>query len=112
MLKTNPIHDEVIERLSRQGTAVSDKHILIARSGFILDGESIESMTLSKDKKWVCVPVYNDESSAFFGEYCYSPKCYEIEDIYECYTGKGRLVLTTVYLLRGVVAPAPLCRLS
>lgn len=99
MIKINYI-DEIKKRCKEQGIDIADKRILISRYGIYLDGESIDGYTESKDGRFICVPVYDDERSNMTGQYEYKPQCYEIADKFSTYLSNGYMsTLSTIWLL-------------
>lgn len=93
------VYEQVLEKFKNQSINVDNYHLLIVGKGYMFNEDNVNSFSISKDKNWVCLPVIDEESTEFIGSYCYKPKCFEIEDIYECYIGSGILYLVEVYLL-------------
>jgi hypothetical protein len=93
------IYKDVLHRLDEQKIDHKNKDILIGRNGWSLNGVSIDGLTFSKDEKWVCLPVYDEEGSNMSGGYEYKPQCYKVDSQYATYTGDCLLVATSIYLL-------------
>lgn len=87
MLKRH--YDEVVKRIQAATPDFNpDKfHILIADENN-LDGNKIESCTLSKDRNWICIPMLYD------GEYGeeYMPICFEVVEELETFLGNETMV--------------------
>ena len=90
-------YEEALERFKKQGIDVSDKIILVGNS---INGEQISGYSISEDKRWICIPIYDEEWSDFTGGYEYKPECYEIDEMYEAYFGNEMLRLTNIIILK------------
>ena len=68
-------YKEIINRIMQKTPDfdASKFHILVADENS-LDGDPIESFTVSKDRHWVCVPLRYDGQLGW--EYC--PICFEV----------------------------------
>jgi len=82
-------YNEVVKRI-QSATPDFDHgrfHILVVDENN-LDGNKIESCTLSKDGKWVCIPMLSD------GEYGeeYIPICFEVVDELETFLGNESML--------------------
>ncbi len=95
----NTVYEQVLEKFKNENINIDNYYILIIGRDYSFNGDKIGSFSISKDKQWVCLPVIDEESTAFFGSYLYKPMCFEIEDEYECYVGSGMLYRAEVYLL-------------
>lgn len=92
--------EEIKQRCKNQNIDISDCYILFARNQAYFEGELIAGVTESKDGKWICIPVYDEEISNACGEYMYSPQCFEIKRKFTTYLSNGTMsALTTVWLL-------------
>lgn len=92
--------EEIKERCKKQNIDVEDCHILFAMNRFYFDGEEITGCSESKDEKWVCIPMYDDELSMVSGEYEYSPQCFEVKQKMTTYLSNGSMwSLVTIWLL-------------
>ena len=91
-------YEQVLEKFKNENINVDDYDLFIIGKGYTLNDRSVQSFTFSKDEKWICLPVLDEEFSASFGN-CYKPVCFEIEEKYECYVGSGMLYRAEVYLL-------------
>lgn len=92
-------YEQVLEKFKNQNINIDNHYLLIIGKGYTFNGDNISSFTFSKDKNWVCLPVLDEESTAFSGSLCHKPVCFEIEDEYECYIGNGMLYQVKIYLL-------------
>jgi len=92
-------YEQVLEKFKNENINVDNYDIFIIGKGYTFNGESINGFTFSKNKDWICLPILDEESSAYSGGYCYKPICLEIEDMYECYVGSGMMYRAEVYLL-------------
>lgn len=92
--------EEIKDRCKEQHIDISDCYIMYSRNETYFNGEIIHSFTESKDGKWICIPVYDDENSNAYGDYVYSPQCFEIKDKMTTYLSNGYMnTLTTIWLL-------------
>lgn len=92
--------NEIENRCKNQGIDTSDCYIMFARNQIWFNGECITGVSESKDGRWVCIPVYNDEASNVYGDYVYSPQCFEVKEKLTIYLSNGTIsTLTTVWLL-------------
>ena len=85
-------YNTVLKRFAEQNINVDGKFILVDN---LLNGEPISGYTMSKDKRWICCPVHNEEFSNVTGNYEYSPQCFEVEDIYNTFLGDGDILHQT-----------------
>lgn len=84
---------EVVDRIKNQTPDfdTNNLHILIAEDK-ALDGAQIQDFSLSKDKKWICIPFEVD--GLFY------PKCFEVAGILETFLKYGGMNCSTmIYLL-------------
>lgn len=92
--------EEIINRCKDQNIDISDCYIMFFRNQAYFNGEILNSFTESKDGKWICIPVYDDENSNTYGDYVYSPQCFEIKDKMTTYLSDGYMnTLTTIWFL-------------
>lgn len=79
---------EIVDRI-KSATPDFDEnrfHILISDENNF-DGTLVQSCTLSKDRKWICIPR---ETADQHGE-CYVPICYEVIQEFETFVGNGSI---------------------
>lgn len=92
--------EEIKDRCRQQNIDIGDCLIMFQRNQTYFNGEEISGYTESKDGRWMCIPVYDDELSSCYGEYVYSPQCFEIKDKMTTYLSNGYMwTLTTIWLL-------------
>lgn len=92
--------DEIKERCKNQNIKTEDCLIMLQRNQTYFNGEEISGFSESKDGRWMCIPVYNEEISAMSDEYVYTPQCFEIKDKMTTYLSNGFMsTLTTIWLL-------------
>lgn len=92
--------EEIKDRCKQQNIDTKDCLIMFERNQAYLNGEEISGYTESKDGRWMCIPVYDDELSSCYGGYAYSPQCFEIKDKMTTYLSNGYMTtLTTIWLL-------------
>ena len=92
--------EEIKSRCKEQNIDTDGCLIMFERNQAYLSGEEVSGYTEAKDGIWMFVPVYNDELSDCYGEYVYSPQCFEIKDKMTTYLFNGFMwTLTTVWLL-------------
>jgi len=89
------------KRFISEGIDINDKSIIFIINNPYLDGEVIENgIAISKDKRWLCVPIHDESIEASLGDYCFKPKCFEIDLHCTTFLLCGEMnVLTDVYLL-------------
>lgn len=89
-------YEEIINRIMAKTPDFDANkfHILIADENS-LDGQPVESFTLSKDRKWVCIPLRYD--GQFGDEYC--PVCFEVDSELETWLGNGSLIHKTLFFI-------------
>lgn len=93
--------NEIRERCKNQNIDTEDCLIMFQRNQTYFNGEKISGFSESKDGRWMCIPVYNDEISNMSDEYVYTPQCFEIENKMTTYLSNGSMsTLTTIWLLR------------
>lgn len=93
--------EEIRERCKNQNISTEDCLIMFQRNQTYFNGEEISGFSESKDGRWMCIPVYNDEISAMSDGYVYTPQCFEIKDKMTTYLSNGSMsTLTTIWLLR------------
>lgn len=91
---------EVENRCKEQGIDTEDCLLLIEGRGIYFCGEKISSYTESKDGRWVCIPLYDEENSLVYGSAVYEPICLEIKKKISTYIEYGDwITLTTIWLL-------------
>lgn len=91
-------YKEILQRLKDQNISIEGKNVIVDNT---LNGQYISGYTISKNKKWLCCPVLDEEVACFIGSYEYKPQCFEIEDIYETYLKNGDWInLTQVIILK------------
>ena len=91
--------EEIKNRLREQGVNCDDFYVMWQRKGTYLESEEISGFTESKDGKFICVPVYDEEANVIIGEFNYRPQCFEVAEKYETYLSDGYMsILTNVWL--------------
>ncbi len=70
---------------------------MFQRNQTYFNGKEISGFSESKDGKWVCIPVYNDEISGMGNEYAYTPKCFEIKNKMTTYLSNGSMTTLTIF---------------
>ena len=91
---------EIENRCKAQGIDLSDCYIMFQRNQTWFNGECITGYTESRDGRWICIPVYDDEASNTYGEHVYSPQCFEVKKKLQTYLSNGTMsTLTVVWLL-------------
>ena len=89
------------QRYKEQEIDISDCYLMISCGGTYFAGESISGWNESKNGRWICIPVYDDEASSLSGKYEYSPQCFEVEKKFQTYLSDGSmLVLSDIWCLR------------
>ena len=78
---------QIMQRCTEQGISTDGYSVLIDSS--VLNGEQIEGVCFSADKRFVCVPVHDEELEAMSGQYCYRPQCFEIVEQFETWVYNG-----------------------
>lgn len=92
--------EEIKSRCKEQNIDTDGCLIMFERNQTYLNGEEVSGYAESKDGRWMCVPIYNDEFSSCYDGYVYSPQCFEIKDKMTTYLSNGSMwTLTTVWLL-------------
>ena len=92
--------EEIKNRCEEQNINISDCYIMYARNEVWFNGEIVRGFTESQDGRWICIPVYDDENSNAYGDYVYSPQCFEIKEKMKTYLSDGYMhTLTTIWLL-------------
>lgn len=91
---------EIEKRCKNQGIDTKECLFLIEGRGIYFCGEKIKQYTVSKDERWVCVPVYDEENSLMYGSTVYKPICLEVKEKMTTYIEYGDwITLTIVWLL-------------
>jgi len=92
---------ELRDRLRKENINIEDKHLLtLGIDGCCLNGDHISGISFSKDRRWVCLPMYNEEFDIMSdGEYRFSPQCFEVIEKCSTFLGSGLIVNTDIYLL-------------
>lgn len=94
-------YGKVIERLKSENIDVEGKDVLIINYDAKLNGDTISGYTISKDKKWLCCPIHDEQAEAFIGECCWNPQCFEIVGEYETFLPSGDYsVNSKIFLLQ------------
>lgn len=92
--------EEIRERCKNQNINTEDCLIMFQRNQTYFNGEEISGFSESKDGRWMCILVYNEEISAMSDEYVYTPQCFEVKDKMTTYLSNGSMsTLTTIWLL-------------
>lgn len=92
--------EEIRTRCKEQDIDTNDCYILLARNEIWFNEEKVTGVAESKDGRWICIPVYDDEASNVYGDYVYSPQCFEVKEKLTTYLSNGSMnTLTTVWLL-------------
>lgn len=63
-----------------------DGYMILIANDNTLDGCKIESFTVSKDEKWVCIPRLDDCDKV------YVPICYEVDGCFQTYLKYGSML--------------------
>ncbi len=96
----NELLEEIKNRCIEQNIDIDGCYIMFVRNGVYFEGEKITGYTESKDEKWVCIPMYDDELSMISDGYEYSPQCFEVKQKMTTYLLCGSMwSLTTIWLL-------------
>jgi len=82
-------HLQIMQRCAEQGVSTDGYSVLIDSS--VLNGEQIEGVCFSTDKRFVCVPVHDEELEAMSGQYCYRPQCFEVVAQFETWVSNGTM---------------------
>lgn len=92
---------EIKDRCRRENIDIDNCYVMFNRGGDVFFcGEPISSYSESKDERWVCVPVEDEEMEIIFGEYIYKPKCFEVRHRLTTYLSNGYIsILTDVWIL-------------
>ena len=79
---------EIVNRIKSKTPDFDENrfHILIADENNF-DGMLVQSCTVSKDRKWICVPREDSDQQGEF----YTPVCYEVIDEFETFVGNGSI---------------------
>ena len=93
-------YEQVKERFKRQGIEYQKYSIFISGINETLDGVRCGGCKISKDNRWVCVPIQTDEHCNYTDIPVFIPQCYEVIEKYTAFLGEGMLVNSEVYLLR------------
>ncbi len=64
--------EEIKERCKNQNINTEDCLIMFQRNQTYFNGEEISGFSESKDGRWMCIPVYNEEISTMSDEYVYT----------------------------------------
>lgn len=68
--------------------------------GIYFCGNIVDGFTESKDERWICIPVEDEELEILTGEYMYKPQCFEVRHKMKTWLSNGSMtVLTTVWIL-------------
>lgn len=93
--------DEIEKRCKNHNIDIEDCLIMFKGNQTYLNGETISGFSESRDGRWMCVPVYDEELSDIVDEYVYSPQCFEIKNKMNTYLSNGgMIILTTIWILR------------
>ena len=91
-------YDEILSKLSEQGIDTSDCYLMFNRGSTYFNGGFIDGVTESKDGRFICIPVKDEDE--IFGGYSYRPQCFEIKNKFTTYISDGMMsVLSTIWLL-------------
>lgn len=92
---------EIRKRCSDQGIDIGDVYILFNCGGTCyFCGSLIEGISESKDEKWVCIPVLDEEASEIHEGDFYKPQCFHVSLKFSTYLSDGNMrVLTDVWCL-------------
>lgn len=92
--------EEIRNRCIKQNIDIDNCIIMFAMNSTYFNGERISGYSKSKDDRWMCVPILNEVESDFYGEYVYSPQCFEIRQEMTTYLSNGSMLsLATIWLL-------------
>lgn len=93
--------EEIENRCRNQSIDTEGCFIMFQRNKTYFNGEVISGFSESKDGRWMCIPVYDEELSDMADGYVYSPQCFEIKDKMTTFLSNGVMkTLTTIWLLR------------
>ena len=91
---------EILDRCKEQNIDTGNCLIMFQRDSTYFNGEPISGYTESKDGRWMCVPIYNEEQSDLCGGYVYTPQCFEIKNKMTTYLSNDTMTkLSTIWLL-------------
>lgn len=93
--------EEIHQRCLEQNIDITDCYILFNIGGaFYFAGEIITGISESKDGKWICIPVHDEEAEECYDEYIYKPQCFEVRSILSTYLSTGSMIkLATIWCL-------------
>lgn len=96
--------EEIQKRCNEQNIDIDDCYFLFNVGGsYFLLGERVTGVSISKNKKWVCVPVYDEGAEVQHGEYIYKPQCFEVRLILSTYLTAGSMIkLSTILILEKI----------
>lgn len=91
---------EIRNRCKKQNLNIENCIIMFSINDTYFNGERISGYSESKDGRWICIPILNERESDFYGEYVYSPQCFEIRQEMTTYLSNGSMwSLATIWLL-------------
>ena len=93
--------EEIRQRCIKQNIDVTDCYILFnIGSSFYFAGEKITGISESKDRKWICIPIHDEDAEECFGEYIFKPQCFEVRLVVSTYLSTGSMIkLVTIWCL-------------
>lgn len=92
---------EIRDRCKNNNIDIDDCYIMFSRCGeAFFCGQKVPGFTESKDERWICIPVEDEETEVAYGEYCYKPECFEVRHKMSTYLSNGTMwALTYVWAL-------------
>lgn len=93
--------EEIRKRCVEQNIDIDGCSLLFSIGGScFFSGERITGLSESKDGRWVCIPVHDEEAEEQCGEYIYRPQCFEVRSILSTYLNTGSMIkLSTIWCL-------------
>lgn len=93
--------EEIRQRCIEQNIDITGCHILFnIGSSFYFLGEKITGISESKDGKWICIPIHDEDAEECYGEYMYKPQCFEVRFALSTYLSTGSMIkLATIWCL-------------
>lgn len=64
--------EEIRDRFRKQSIDIENCIIMFPMNDIYFNGERISGYSFSKDGRWICVPILNEEETDFYEEYIYA----------------------------------------